>query len=207
MIVSNISNPLKLFNVLMAIYSEERHREALQALVGLPQDFKRYVGMLEEKVADSLLDAGSVGEADALLHEYWEHFRDDDSTQRRSCFPVFACIAGGFATSGFLVSTICGPLVGVMGAVIGGFVISNVLTHTCQGEASRDRGSLLADAYKALGLPMEADIRRVREKYVDLAKKHHPEKGQGKSKFIELSAAYETIRAERMPEGRSPLLA
>jgi len=51
----------------------------------------------------------------------------------------------------------------------------------------------LLEAYKVLGVEMFANMTAIKKAYRDLVKKHHPDRGGNKDKFIEIQNAYEML--------------
>ncbi|WP_254763799.1 J domain-containing protein [Natrinema marinum] len=56
--------------------------------------------------------------------------------------------------------------------------------------------------YEALGLSPDADERAVRRAYRSLLKKHHPDQGGSRERFLRIQEAYEEILGERAPGER-----
>ena len=58
------------------------------------------------------------------------------------------------------------------------------------------------DPYRVLGVPYGASNAVVLEAYRRLSKKHHPDREGGSAeRFVEVKAAYETLRARPLPDG------
>ncbi|AKX33824.1 hypothetical protein SLITO_v1c01580 [Spiroplasma litorale] len=78
-------------------------------------------------------------------------------------------------------------------------------SHTNQQESNYNdtfqKPSQLDEAYKVLGLDKNASLTVVKKKYIELAKKYHPDKNKGnleaQAKMTQINNAYDTIMSHK----------
>lgn len=176
------------------------HRDSPEAALGAIDKFTQVAKYSKwARGAGVVLTIGFMGYDFYINIKNWREGRIDGSACTRNISSSIAACAGGFA-AGTAVGAIAGPAGAILGGIAGGLIAAELTGTLFDFFCGDDRKRAADNSYAELGLTPTATNDEVRSAYLRLAKEHHPDKGGRMDKFIVINAAYEMIRAERMPE-------
>lgn len=154
--------------------------------------------------AGLVLSVGLLGyELYSEVRKYWKG-EIDGYTCAQNLTTSFSSAAAGFAGGAGAIALCAGAgpwgllFAGVAGALMASGLTTMAVKAAFEGIFGTDRERALKKAYEELGLKEGASDHAVRQSYLDLAKRMHPDKGGDKEKFIKINSAYELIRASKL---------
>ena len=163
------------------------------AKLGTVGSIAAYAMEMGPDVGRSIRDlvAGTIN-GEECAHQVVKHIMSPKSVV------AVAGIAGG-ATGAMIGASVFGPLGMVAGGIIGGIAASEFakrLVDFLRGRLLRDsRDQTVEAAYKVLGVEGVTEYSEIKQVYHRLVRKHHPDKGGDKERFVEIQVAFEVITA------------